>query len=265
MNFSVPPPQTSPRVKPAVGPCTPPSDSIPIITGPRTPPNNRSGKRGPRTPPLSSSKSRGPRTPSSASPSVSRSPTPRGPRTPPDIPRRGPRTPPEPRVGPRTPSSSPQSDMSGRRGDYDRRRRSGTPDSRDRSSYVSDYRTSPDSRHPPSRGYSPGARNYSPERGAVGGRHVYALDRRSPDGRSRRRHSRTPEGQDARGATPDQDSPYTGQRSHKRSKKSEWEEYSSSRKRKKSREKKKGKKNKVSLNNIISFTVLALIKYKFYR
>jgi hypothetical protein len=146
-NLSVPPPQTSPRVKPAAGPRTPPSESSVTPAGPRTPPSHRTGKRGPRTPPLSSSKSRGPRTPSSASPSVSRSPSPRGPRTPLASPKKGPRTPPEPPGGPRTPSSSPHSDMSGRYREYDRhsRRRSGSPEeSRDsyRSSYVSDYRQS---------------------------------------------------------------------------------------------------------------------------
>jgi len=256
-NFSVPPPQTSPRVKPVVGPRTPPSSSpSPSISGtrglskqrpgkvgPRTPPSSTKKLRGPKTPPLS--KAKGPRTPSPSSPSVSRSPSPRGPRTPPDSPRRGPRTPPG---GPRTPSSSPaHSDMSG--GRYrdrggDNRRRSFSPPEPEpkdshRGNYASDYRHSPDSRHA-SRGYSPG-RRYSPDRN---NRRGYSPDgRHSPDTdrytTSRRRQSLTPEGQDARGTTPDGESPYGA--GPKRSKqRDEWQEHTS-RKRKKSREKKKKK------------------------
>jgi len=259
-NFSVPPPQTSPRVKPAVGPRTPPpsspSQSIsgsrglskqrPGKVGPRTPPSSHKKVRGPKTPPLS--KPKGPRTPSPSSPSVSRSPSPRGPRTPPDSPRRGPRTPPG---GPRTPSSSPaHSDMSG--GRYrdrgENRRRSFSPpdpDAKDshRGSYASDYRHSPDSRHA-SRGYSPPGRRYSPDRNRSRG---YSPDRRhTPDTdrytSSRRRQSLTPEGQDARGTTPDGESPY-GQVPKRSKQRDEWQEHTS-RKRKKSREKKK-KKEKI--------------------
>jgi len=203
----------------------------PSHRGPRTPPE-------PSPPPPSGRTGRGPRTPASP---------PRGPRTPsasPPPPRRGPRTPPSPpatgptaltATGPKTPASSPDSDMSGRYGDYsDRSRRHSPPSRKYRGSPESRSRRSPDESR---RGYSPAESRsrYSP---------AESRSRHSPEQR-RSRRSPTPEGNEARGSTPDGRSPASGRR--KRA--GDWSDsYSSTPKRKKSRdrskEREKGKKKK---------------------
>ena len=173
-------------------------------------------KRGPRTPPLplpSFDPSvppplvKGPRTPSPPLLNLHRPPPPPplvGPRTPPPLqPRRGPRTPTGPRTpplpsGPRTPSDgSPASDMSGRYDDYPSSRNRKHSPSSSRQRYVS---PSPSSRR--GGGYSP-----SPGRGrgdSPSGRRGYSPER----GLRERRRSITPEGNDARGYTPEPRSPY---------------------------------------------------------